>query len=56
VSAPGKPEPYEVVVPGPVRRAISEKLPEGVAWAVIEFINGPLARNPHRVGIEFAGT
>jgi mRNA interferase RelE/StbE len=55
VSAGGKPEPYEVVVPEPVRRAISEKFPEGVAWAVIEFINGPLARNPHRVGIELRG-
>lgn len=51
----GKPEPHEVVVPGPVRRAISERLPEDVAWAVIEFINGPLAENPHRVGTELRG-
>jgi mRNA interferase RelE/StbE len=49
------PEPYEVVVPGPVRRVIGEKLPEDVAWAAIEFINGPLAQNPHRVGTELRG-
>jgi mRNA interferase RelE/StbE len=55
VSPPGQPEPYEVVVPGPVKRAIGEKLPEDVAWAIIEFINGPLAENPHRVGGELRG-
>jgi mRNA interferase RelE/StbE len=43
------------VVPGPVQRAISEKPPEDVAWAVIQFINGPLAENPHRVGGELRG-
>ncbi|WP_295696062.1 type II toxin-antitoxin system RelE/ParE family toxin [Lapillicoccus sp.] len=31
------------------RRALA-KLPEKVGTAVIEFIYGPLARNPHRVG------
>jgi len=30
-------------------------LPEDVAWAVIEFIDGPLAENPHRVGAELRG-
>jgi mRNA interferase RelE/StbE len=40
------------VIPGPVQRVIREVLPEGAAWAVIEFINGPLLENPHRVGRE----
>lgn len=55
MSRPPEPAPYEVVIPGPVRRAIAEKLPQDVAWAVIEFISGPLARNPHRVGGELRG-
>lgn len=50
-----KPEPYDLVIPGPVQRAISEKLPEAVAWAAIQFINGPLAENPQRVGGELGG-
>jgi len=57
---PGDGEPYELVVPGPVGRVISEELPEGIAWAVIEFINRPLLENPRRVGAplrgELAGT
>lgn len=48
-------EPYELVVPGPVGRVIREELPEGVAWAVIDFINGPLLENPHRVGTKLRG-
>jgi mRNA-degrading endonuclease RelE of RelBE toxin-antitoxin system len=32
------------------RRAISHRLPEAVAVAVIEFCAGPLAESPHRVG------
>lgn len=55
MNPPGKSGSYEPIVPGPVRRAISEKLPEGVAWAAIEFITGPLAENPHRVGAELRG-
>jgi len=54
VSDPGEPG-YEIVIPGAVRRAISEELPEGAAWAVLEFVNGPLLRNPHRVGTELRG-
>jgi hypothetical protein len=57
---PGDDEPYELMVPGPVGRVISEELPEGIAWAVLEFTNGPLLENPHRVGVplrgELAGT
>ncbi len=43
------------MIPGPVSRAISEELPQGVAWAVIEFVNGPLLENPYRVGTELRG-
>lgn len=32
------------------RRALAETLPEGVATAVWQFVNGPLLDNPHRVG------
>jgi mRNA-degrading endonuclease RelE of RelBE toxin-antitoxin system len=31
-------------------RAIQEKLPEAVAFAVIDFIAGPLLDNPRRMG------
>jgi mRNA-degrading endonuclease RelE of RelBE toxin-antitoxin system len=49
------PKPYDIVIPGPVSRVIREELPEAVAWAVIEFVNGPLLENPHRVGAELHG-
>jgi mRNA-degrading endonuclease RelE of RelBE toxin-antitoxin system len=39
------------VSPGAIR-ALQERLPLPVAAAVWEFINGPLAENPHRVGKE----
>ena len=55
MSETGELGPYEIVVPGPVKRAISEELPESVAWAVIEFVNGPLLENPYRVGAELRG-
>lgn len=48
-------EPYDLVVPGPVGRVIREELPQGVAWAVIDFINGPLLEKPHRVGTRLRG-
>ena len=41
---------YEVVVTAPAARAIRETLPEAVAFAVIEFITGPLLDNTRRVG------
>ncbi len=41
---------YEIVVTAPAARAIRETLPEAVAFAVIEFITGPLLDNPQRVG------
>lgn len=32
------------------KRQLFERLPEAVAAASIEFMEGPLAENPHRVG------
>jgi mRNA interferase RelE/StbE len=40
---------YEVRVSSPARRDLN-KLPESVAAAAVEFIFGPLAENPQRVG------
>lgn len=37
------------------RRAIENTLPESVAAAVWEFVNGALADNPHRVGKQLVG-
>ena len=41
---------YRIRWASPARRAIENPLPEAVAAAVWEFVNGPLAENPHRVG------
>ncbi|MER5266764.1 type II toxin-antitoxin system RelE/ParE family toxin [Actinosynnema sp. NPDC002837] len=43
-------EPYELHVATSAARTIQDKLPEGVASAVIEFITRTLLENPHRVG------
>ena len=40
---------FEITWSPTVRRALA-KLPEKVGTAVVEFIYGPLARNPYRVG------
>jgi mRNA interferase RelE/StbE len=40
---------YEVRISSPARRDLN-KLPESVAAAAVEFIFGPLAENPQRVG------
>ncbi|MDP9340588.1 MAG: type II toxin-antitoxin system RelE/ParE family toxin [Actinomycetota bacterium] len=42
-------EPFVVEWAGPALRAL-RRLPEKVATAAVEFIYGPLAANPHRVG------
>lgn len=51
---------YEVILSPGARRALSDGLPEAVAAACFEFIRGPLAENPWRVGKplrnELAGT
>jgi mRNA interferase RelE/StbE len=41
---------YDIVVTAPAARAMRERLPEAVAFAVIDFITGPLLDNPRRVG------
>lgn len=43
-------EPYEVVFTRSARRALEITLPESVAAAAFEFIVGPLAENPKRLG------
>jgi mRNA interferase RelE/StbE len=48
-------DPYELRIAGPTARAITDKLPEAVATAVLEFITGPVIENPQRVGTELRG-
>lgn len=45
----GAAEPYELRVTGPVQRQL-ERLPEGTAAAIVEFMVTALIENPHRVG------
>ena len=41
---------YTVLLSPAAKRAIERDLPEAVAAAVVDFLFGPLAENPHRVG------
>ena len=41
---------YAIYLSPRSRRALEVDIPEAVAAACIEFIFGPLAENPHRVG------
>lgn len=41
---------YRVELTRRARRSLSEDLPETVAAACWEFLSGPLAEGPHRVG------
>jgi mRNA interferase RelE/StbE len=50
VSDQSSEDPYELRTTSPVRRALSEGLPETVAAAAYEFITGPLLTDPHRIG------
>lgn len=43
---------YRVELTRRARRSLSEDMPNAVAAACWEFISGPLAENPHRVGKE----
>lgn len=45
-----EPGPYELVLTPPATRALSDKLPEPVAVAVVEFLTTALVANPGRVG------
>jgi mRNA-degrading endonuclease RelE of RelBE toxin-antitoxin system len=44
------PPRYEIRFQPAARRAVSHRLPEAVAAAVLEFCAAALAVNPHRVG------
>lgn len=46
----GPSDRYQVRFQPAARRAISQRLPEAVAAAVLEFCDTALAVNPHRVG------
>jgi len=41
---------YRVRVARTAARQLTEHLPEAVTAACVEFLYGPLAQNPHRVG------
>ena len=41
---------YRILLSTPARRALESRLPEAVAAACHEFIQGALAENPRRVG------
>ena len=46
---------YRIKVAPPTRRALEHDLPEHVAAAAWEFINGAMADNPQRVGKPLLG-
>lgn len=48
-------ESYQVELLGPARRAVAERLPAAVAFAVLNFCEGPLAAAPRRVGKPLVG-
>jgi mRNA interferase RelE/StbE len=43
-------EPYDIIVAPGARRALADRLPAEAAFAAWEFIRGPLAASPRRVG------
>lgn len=46
---------YELVLTPPARRALSERLPEAVAAAVINFLTSSIVQEPRRVGKPLRG-
>ena len=48
-------EDYELVLTPPARRALTDRLPETVAAAVIDFVTTTLIRQPCRVGKPLRG-
>lgn len=46
---------YELVLTPPARRALTERLPEAVAGAVIDFLTTALVQQPRRVGKPLRG-
>lgn len=45
-----QPQIYTVVLSAAAKRAIERDLPEALAVAVVDFLFGPLAADPQRVG------
>ena len=45
---------YRVIVAAPARRRL-DRLPDGMAAAVFEFMSGPLGEHPDRVGRPLGG-
>jgi len=43
-------ERYRLRIAGPAARALTHSLPEKIAHAAYEFVNGPLLDDPRRVG------
>lgn len=50
-----QPPPYELVLTPPARRALTDRLPEAVATAVIDFLTTALIAEPRRVGKPLRG-
>lgn len=48
-------EGYALILTSPARRALTERLPEAVAAAVINFLTTTLVREPRRVGKPLRG-
>ena len=46
---------WQLVLTAPARRALSDRLPEAVATAVIDFLTSALVREPRRVGEPLRG-
>jgi mRNA-degrading endonuclease RelE of RelBE toxin-antitoxin system len=46
---------YELVLTPPARRALTERLPESIAAAVIDFLTSALVQQPRRVGKPLRG-
>ena len=46
---------YELILTPPARRALTERLPEPVAVAVIDFLTTSLVSQPRRVGKSLRG-
>jgi mRNA interferase RelE/StbE len=47
---------YQIELTRAAKKALTELLPEAVAIACWEFIRGPLAENPYRVGNPLRGS
>jgi mRNA-degrading endonuclease RelE of RelBE toxin-antitoxin system len=45
-----EPTRYRLILTRTAPRQLAERLPERIAFAAYEFVNGPLLENPHRVG------